>query len=237
MKPRIWPVVLASGIGLVILLWLGVWQVQRLQWKEAMIAAVEAGIAAPAIPIDEALKLFLDGKDITYRKVNAVGRFAPRDPLRMLATLDSGPAWHLVHGFEQVQGVAVLINRGRIADGQPLPKPPPGQVEITGLVHWHDQGMSKFDVENNPEENRWYWWDLVEMSQQFAGTHLNPNYVVIDLFPGSPGTEGLYVAPPKANLRNNHLGYAITWFGLAAVLVVMTALFVMKNRHSSQADP
>ena len=51
------------------------------------------------------------------------------------------------------------------------------------------------------------------------------------LLPGSPGTEGLVVDPPKAALRNNHLGYAITWFGLAAVLAVMAGIFVWRLRQ------
>ncbi len=73
------------------------------------------------------------------------------------------------------------------------------------------------------------------MANQFSATHLNPNYVVVNLVAASPGTEGLYVEAPKANLRNNHLGYAITWFGLAAVLVVMTGVFLIQNRHSKRA--
>lgn len=233
MKPRLWPVLLAAGIGLAILLSLGVWQVKRLAWKEARIAAIEAGMAAPAIPLDEALALFLKGEAIDYRKVKASGRFAPRDPLKVMSTLNGGPAWELVHGFEQVEGAPVLVNRGRIADGLPLPAPPLGEGQITGLVHWHDQGRGSFDVDNKPAENLWYWWDVIEMSRQFSATHLDPNYVVIDLLPNSPGSEGLVIDPPKANLRNNHLGYAITWFGLAAALVAVTGVFLWTRGKQS----
>ncbi len=226
MKPRAWPVLLAAAIGLAILLSLGVWQVQRLAQKQKMIAAIDASVAGPAIPLDEALNDFLSGEAIEYRKVKANGHFGPRDPLRVIATLQGGPAWQLVHGFEQLNGSPVLVNRGRLPDGQPLPPPPARDVEIVGLIHWHDKGRGPFDVDNKPDENRWYWWDVVAMSQQFSATHLDPNYVVLDLIPGSPGTEGLFVEQPKATLRNNHLGYAITWFGLAAALVVVTGVFL-----------
>ncbi len=231
--PRLWPVLLAAGVGLLILLSLGVWQVQRLAQKNAMIAAIDASLASPPVPLDEALAGFLDGKNIDYRKVKALGHFAPREPLRLIATLGGGPAWELVHGFEQPNGAPVLVNRGRIAEGKALPPPVPGEVEIVGLVHWHDKGRGVFDVDNKPNENRWYWWDVVAMSQQFSATHLDPNYVVLDLIPGSPGTEGLQVDPPKANLRNNHLGYAITWFGLAAALLAVTGVFLWTRGKQS----
>lgn len=217
---------LAAGIGLAILLSLGVWQVKRLAQKNAMIAAIDASIAAAPISLDKALNDFLKGEVIDFRKVKALGHFAPREPLRMIATLNGGPAWELVHGFDQPNGAAVLVNRGRIADAKPLPPPPPGDVEIVGLIHWHDKGRGMFDGDNRPNENLWYWWDVEEMSRQFSATHLDPNYVVLDLIPGSPGTDGLFVEQPRANLRNNHLGYAITWFGLAAALVVVTGVFL-----------
>ena len=73
------------------------------------------------------------------------------------------------------------------------------------------------------------------MTNQFSATHVNPNYAVVHLVPGSPGTEGLFVEQPKANLRNNHLGYAITWFGLAAVLAMISGIFIFQNRHSKRA--
>jgi surfeit locus 1 family protein len=140
-----------------------------------------------------------------------------------------------VHGFEQANGAPVLVSRGKLADGQPLPPAPTAETEVIGHLIWHDQGRGFFDVDNKPDENRWYWWDVVAMTNQFAATHLNPNYAVVHLVPGAPGTEGLVVEEVKANLRNNHLGYAITWFGLAAALLVMTAIFLYRPRHSGES--
>jgi surfeit locus 1 family protein len=235
MKQRIWPILLASGIGLAILLGLGTWQLQRLAWKNQLIADYDKAIASEAVPLDQALQQFLEGKRIDGTKVKARGKFAPREALRLLASTPQGPAWELVHGFELDTGSAVLVNRGKINHDQPMPVPTDATVEITGHIVWHDQGKGSFDVENKPQDNLWYWWDVVAMANQFSATHLNPNYVVVNLVPGSPGTEGLYVEAPKANLRNNHLGYAITWFGLAAVLVVMTALFLYRRRHPGES--
>jgi surfeit locus 1 family protein len=232
MKRRIWPIILFSGLGLVLLLWLGTWQLQRLAWKNALIADYDKAIASEAVPLETALELFLAGARIDGMKVTATGKFAPREPLRILSS-NQGPAWELVHGFEPTAGRPVLINRGKLAHGQLPPTPTNATVEVVGHIVWHDQGRGYFDVDNNPQENIWYWWDMIAMANQFSATHLDPNYVVVNLVPGSPGTEGLFVEAPKANLRNNHLGYAMTWFGLAAVLVAMTAILIWRNRTQS----
>jgi surfeit locus 1 family protein len=235
MKRRIWPVLLASGLALALLVSLGIWQVQRLAWKNQLIADYDRAIGSEAITLDSALEQFLAGKRIDGMKVKATGKYAPRQALRLLTSTPQGPAWELVHGFELSSGSAVLVNRGKIGHDQPVPTTTDATVEITGHIVWHDQGQGNFDVENKPEENLWYWWDVVAMANQFSATHLNPNYVVLNLVSDSPGTEGLYVEAPKANLRNNHLGYAITWFGLAAVLVVMTGIFLFQKRYSKRA--
>lgn len=233
MRTRIWPILLVSGLSLALLLWLGAWQLQRLAWKNQLIADYDKAIASEPVALDIALEQFLAGKRIDGMKVKAQGKFAPRPALRLLTSTPQGPAWELVHGFELTSGSAVLVNRGKINHDQPIPAPTDASVEIIGHIVWHDQGKGRFDVENKPEENLWYWWDVVAMTNQFSATHLNPNYVVVNLVAGSPGTEGLYVEAPKANLRNNHLGYAITWFGLAAALLVMTGLFIRTRLRQS----
>jgi surfeit locus 1 family protein len=232
MTRRTWPILLASATGLAILLALGTWQMQRLSWKQNLIAQAESALSATPMPLDEALAKVMAGERRDYVKVKASGTFAPREPLRLLATAKGVAAWQLVQGFEQPNGAAVLVSRGKIPQGLEVPAAPVEQVEIIGLLVWHDQGRGQFDVDNNPEQNEWYWWDVVAMSNQFSATHLNPNYGVVNLLPDQPGTQGLMVELPKSNLRNNHLGYAITWFGLAAVLLVMTCLFVVQRRRA-----
>ena len=162
MRLRTWPiVVLATIIGLAILLTLGTWQLQRLAWKNALIARANAAIAADPVPLDEALNRFLAGENVDYVKVKARGKFAPKDPLRLLSSANSGPAWELVQGFEQVEGSPVLVSRGKIAHNQPSPKSDRTEIEIVGHLVWHDQGRGYFDVDNKPQENLWFggmWW-------------------------------------------------------------------------------
>jgi surfeit locus 1 family protein len=199
MKPRIWPILLASAIGLAILISLGVWQVQRLAWKNALIA------------------------NFDKTKVSITGHFTDATPRRLLSTYEGGPAWLLLQGFETDDGKALLVSLGKIPQDASLPKNITAKLTLTGHLQNHNQGRGYFDVENKPVENQWYYWDVDAMLGQPSN-----NGEVLHLVPGSPGTEGLFVEPPKADLRNNHLGYAITWFGLAAALLVMTGVFVLR---------
>ena len=199
MKPRIWPILLASGIGLAILLALGAWQVQRLAWKNALIA------------------------NFDKTKVTITGHFTDTTPQRLLTSYDGSPAWLLLQGFQTDDGKKRLVSRGKIPQNATLPANNLATLTLTGHIQNHNKGRGYFDVDNKPVENQWYYWDVDAMLGEASD-----NGTVLHLIPGSPGTEGLFVEPPKSDLNNNHLGYAITWFGLAAALLVMTVVFVMR---------
>jgi surfeit locus 1 family protein len=203
MKPRIWPILLASGLGLALLVSLGVWQVQRLAWKNALIA------------------------NFDNTKVTLVGHFLDKPPLRLLSTSDGGPAWRILQDFETDQGKVLLVSRGKIEQTATLPANIVGTVTLVGYMQTHNKGRGFFDVDNQPAQNMWYYWDVPAMLGQPSTGE------VLQLAPASRGTEGLIVEPPKSELSNNHLGYAITWFGLAAALLVMTAIFVSRQRKAS----
>ncbi len=225
MKPRIWPILLASGVGLVILLALGVWQVQRLAWKNNLIAAVEASLNAEAEPLAIVLAKASEGKSVAYAKVRMTGQFDPSPALLVFSTANGGAAWTVARVFRAKDGSALLIEAGKSVNQSP-PQPPQGEVTVEGVVHVHPGYKGYFDPDNQPASGQWYWWDVPAMLKPAAGEKLDQ--FTVSLLPGSPGTEGLLVEAPKVELRNNHLGYAITWFGLAAALLVMTAVFVMR---------
>jgi surfeit locus 1 family protein len=220
MKPRRWPVLLASGFALAILLWLGVWQVQRLAWKEALIAEMDANLGQPPVTFAEAVA----AGPPDNRKLRVNGRFEGQ-VLRKITAGNGGPGFDIIQAFVTEAGNVMLVARGISAEGQAVP-PVAGATNIVGIMKRHDGGQGRFDPDNDAAANRWYWWDVAAMAQASHGKAVSHADLVLHLLPGSPGTEGLFVAPPKAGLRNNHLGYAITWFGLAAVLVVMTGVFL-----------
>jgi surfeit locus 1 family protein len=238
MKPRIWPILLASGIGLAILLALGVWQVKRLAWKNALIASVEASLKGEPVSLGKVLDRWDSDEDVSYTKVSESGHFLPGHDILVLTTANGGAAWSVVRAFIIKESPydgdiaeIVLVDCGKSLSQTPSP-PPIGEVTVEGVVRFHPGYKGFFDPANNPDAKQWYWWDIPAMLKAIPSNGSKLDLFAVSLLPNSPGTEGLIVEPPKVELRNNHLGYAITWFGLAAALLVMTGVFVMRIKHA-----
>jgi surfeit locus 1 family protein len=234
-KQRIWPVLLAAGIGFCILCGLGVWQVKRLAWKEALIADLDTLGTRPPAEIDARIALpALDGSGAPYAEytpIKATGQFVGENPFRLIATANGQGGWRQVQVFKVGGDMLLLVDRGVLPEGKSAP-PPNGEMTIQGVVRFHAKGAGLFDPNNSPTANQWFWWDTEEMWNKALNNQpgsIALNNFVLQLLPGSPGTEGLIVVPPKAELHNNHLGYAITWFGLAAALVGVTGAFIWRS--------
>jgi surfeit locus 1 family protein len=234
-KPiRLWPVLLTTAVAFALLCCLGVWQVKRLAWKEGLIAAIERNMAAAPQPFS--VTQLTDGSAATleeYRKLRLTGRYADQS-LRMIATLNGAAGWRLLSLFETEDGARFLVDRGVAAEGQ-TPAPPAGVVSLAGLVRHHAMGQGMFDPPNNVSGNQWYWWDWPAMLAALPQNAMPTATFVLELLPGEPGTEALFVPPPKANLANNHLGYAITWFGFAAALLLISGLFIRAQMRKTVA--
>ena len=222
MKRRLWPVLVASGIGIAILLSLGVWQVKRLAWKEALIASIDASFAAQPIGWSDAMAL----PNPVNMKVAVNGEFKTDDYILVLTTQSGGPAWTVVRPFKTMDGASIAVALGKSLSEEPPPKPN-GTLSLLGMTMGHTGERGLFDPENPKSGRILYWYDPAVIKERLD---VSLRHFSLQLLPSSPGTEGLQVDPPKANLRNNHLGYAITWFGLAAVLAAMTVLLVRAQR-------
>ena len=94
--PRIWPVVLATLVGLAILVSLGVWQVQRLHWKEGLLAQLAANAAADPVDLATAVRLAEDGKDDEFLRVKFSGHYKNDAWKKMISTYDGGQGWTII---------------------------------------------------------------------------------------------------------------------------------------------
>ena len=233
---RVWPVLLASAIGLAILLSLGVWQVQRLAWKEGLIARLDANLNSPPLSLAEAEAQRAAGETMTFRPVEVAGEFRHANELHLISVYDGGPGWIIVTPLVAADGRAVLVDRGVVPDAALADmERPEGPVTVTGLIRDDARRKGAFDPDNDPAANRWYWWDVPSMASAAGLRSGDAAAFVIQTVPVGPPGQFPHPLPPNANLRNNHLGYAITWFGLAAVLVVMTVLYVVSLKRKSAA--
>jgi surfeit locus 1 family protein len=223
-----------ATVAFAILSGLGTWQLARLQTKNAQIAAIDARIAAEAIPLSEALAQQSKGENVEYTKVQIQGQFLKVPDLRKLSTFNGTPGFQLIAPFLTDDNTVILVDRGVIpAEGfmdELWPARKARQI-YTGILRAHNKGQGVFDPDNNPEANQWNWWDIPAM---LGAVPVPPDAKVSNLILQLLPDEGEQVPPiaptPKAELRNNHLGYAITWFGLAAALVAVAGAFLMKKR-------
>ncbi len=231
MKTRLWPILLASAIGIAILLGLGVWQIKRLGQKEVLIASLENRLKTPPIPLSEALAKQGQGEDIEYLKVTLTGQPDTKNAFRKVASINGDPGWEIIEPFRTDDGSMVLVDLGAIAENQPLNFAETSQT-IVGVVRFHNRGRGYFDNDNDAAKNIWYWWDVPSMLSglnHIAAIHAAP--FVLQKLPDTENEVPL-AELPKVELANNHLGYAITWFGLAAALAGVTGFYAFSLRKS-----
>lgn len=230
---KLFPLLIASAIGIIILCSLGTWQVFRLAEKNKMIAALDARMQAEPITLAMALERSAKGEDIEYLKVTTEGRSDPAHALRKITSFVGKPGWEIIVPFTSTDGVFVLVDAGATPDVQ-IATASADNEAITGLIREHHQGRGFFDNDNDEAANTWYWWDLPAM-QAAAGAPAEARIApfVLQRLPTGENTTPPFARKPKVDLSNNHLGYAITWFGLAAALLAVTGFFA----RSMMLDP
>lgn len=209
--------------GCAILLSLGVWQVQRLAWKEGILAQIEARIAAEPAALPDAPEVSAD----QYAPVAAEGVIGA-EALRVLVSQKRiGAGYRLVSPFETEGGRRILLDRGFIRIDADAPPPPAGTVQVTGNLLWPDE-ISEATPPADEARNIWFARDLPKMA---AALGTEPVLLVARrLDPAEPAVAPLPVG--TAQIPNDHLQYAITWFSLAAIWAGMTLWYI---RHQHQA--
>lgn len=205
-------------IGTAILLGLGIWQMQRLAWKERILADIQGEIAAPPV----ALPAMPDPTKDRYLPVTVEGRIEGKS-LRVLTSLKQLGAGYKVISVLDINGRRVLLDRGFLPVEHNVPAAPKGDVVVAGNLYWPQEEDS---YTPKPEGDLWFARDLPQMAKTL---HAEPVLVVASRI--SPEEKGLELLPvDTAGIPNNHLEYAITWFSLAAIWLGMTGYWVWRNR-------
>lgn len=239
--------VLAAAIvaGIAVLCALGTWQVKRLIWKQQLLATIDQRIASAPKPLAEIIAIAKGGGDIEYMPVSVSGRFLHDREQHFFATHKGATGWYIYTPLQLEDGPGVVfVNRGFVPYKlkEPANRPrsqPEGEVNITGLARSAPSQKPSFAVPNNDlEKNIFYWKDLSNMSAQ-AGFKMEST--VVGLFidaDDTPNAGGLPVGGvTHIRLPNNHLQYAITWFGLAGALALVGGFFLISRLRSRQNNP
>jgi len=216
--------------GVALLVGLGVWQIQRLHEKEALIASVEAGMKAAPIPLAEALKL---GAAAEYHHVRLMGRFLNDKELYLFSQGPMGAVGvDVVTPLVQENGQTVLVDRGFVPEALHNPQMrSAGQVgndtSVTGVLRL-SQEPGLFTPAPNRQTRLWFVKNVPEMAAS-AGITAPPVIIEADATP-NPGGWPLG-GRTQVDFPNDHLQYAMTWFGLALAL---TAVYLLYHRSKGR---
>ncbi|WP_027535893.1 SURF1 family protein [Bradyrhizobium sp. WSM3983] len=219
-RPSLWLTVL-SLTAFVVLMALGVWQVERRAWKLALIDRVEQRVHAPAQPIpSRASWPAITAASDEYRHVSASGRFLHDRETLVQAVTEAGPGYWVLTPLQRADGTLILVNRGFVPSERRDPSTrqggnPDGQVEITGLLRITEP-KGGFLRDNAPQHNRWYSRDVTAIAAARDLQNAAPFFVDADA--GSQSGNGPIGGLTVVRFPNNHLVYALTWFALAFML-------------------
>lgn len=223
-RPGLLVSALALG-ALLVLLALGTWQVERLAWKEGLIATIAARVAAAPVPLDEIVAIDREGGDIEYRPVTVTGRFLHEREQFFFATHEGRSGFFVYTPLERADGSLVFVNRGFVDMDLKDPARRPegqvgGEVTLTGLARDRlTEKPSSLVPDNDPAQNIYYWKDIDAMADNAGLDRARLVDVFVDADaaanPGGYPVGGVTIV----DMPNNHLQYAITWYGLAAALV------------------
>ena len=250
-RQRSWlSLLLPALLAFVALIALGTWQIQRKAWKEALIAALTERVAAPPHALPQAKdwpKLDRDADE--YRRVKFTASFDNgREALVFAAAsafrpdVDSPGDWVFTPA-RLADGSIVIVNRGFVPDARRDPKSrAEGQItqpiEITGALRWTDE-RHWFTPADDAAHNLWFTRDpaaiAVAKGLDAKTAAIAPFYVEQE----NPVPPGGLPQPGKlvVTLPDNHLQYALTWYGLAAVLAVVFAFWAATSgRRGRQFD-
>ncbi|MEM9781353.1 MAG: SURF1 family protein [Pseudomonadota bacterium] len=235
---------LTAGAVFVTLLGLGTWQLRRLDWKLALIDAVETRAFGPpvALPVGP-----VSAEEDAYLRVQTQGRWRHDLQRRVKAITELGPGHWLMTPLETADGT-VWINRGFVPAGS-APEDwtaPAGERRVEGLIRMTEPGGTLLE-RNAPETGRWVSRDIAALSADvgLADGRLTDGGLTDAgrAGVGRAGARGFFVdadhagAPqswPRGGLtvvsfRNNHLSYALTWYAMAA-LFLGGMVYVVRER-------
>lgn len=221
---------LASVVALALLVSLGTWQVHRLNWKLGLIAQVNRNLSLPPVSLDQALQM---GPQAQYRRVALAGRFDHAKEAFVYGIVDSAPVWFVVTPFVGEDGRTLLVDRGTVPEALRDPaKRRAGQVvgvqHIVGVWRTPDP-PGAFTPKPEVAKRSWFSRDVASIA---AADHVKlaaPVIVEADATPNPGGwPKG---GQTQVTFRNEHLSYAVTWYGLALTLIgVYIAFHISKGR-------
>ena len=206
--------------GIAVLLSLGTWQVQRLTWKQGILAEIDAKISGAPIALPAAPNVTTH----KYQPVEISGRFV-EERIRVLVSQKLiGAGYRIIQPF-QTKDRVILIDRGFVKIDQ-IEDLRNDQASVLGNLHWPDE-VDDYTPEPDMKRDIWFARDVTALADT-----LNTDPILVIAREITPDSEKVSPIPiSSSGIPNDHLQYAITWFALAAVWAGMSGLFLIGTRR------
>lgn len=219
---RRWMLPLILGLILAgILAALGVWQLQRMEWKERELAAIQHGIEQPPTPLPAAIDPLMK-----YLPVIVEGTTTGQEILVLSGTRDLGGGYNVISAFRTADGRRILVDRGFIPQDDRRKSRPPVPLTVAGNLHWPDE-MGRSTPEPDLGAGIWFARDVPRMAD-----HLGTQPVLVVASEVRGDAQGILPMPLDiTNIPNNHLSYAVQWFSFAVICLGMTLALVWRIRR------
>lgn len=207
-------------IGVSVLIGLGLWQLHRLAWKQGVLAEIAARMDAPSgpVPVDPT-----EAAD-EYRRVRVAGHLLAGELHVYTSAPPRGVGYRVIAPLALEDGRQVLLDRGFVEIGAKDAPRAAGPLAVEGVLLWPDE-TDGFTSPPDRDKNIWFARDAPLMAQAL-GTE--PVIIVVS---ASDDPAAPMPLPVGVNIPNDHLGYAITWFSLAAVWAVMTGYLLWRIKR------
>jgi len=214
----IFPLVIGF-VGAAILFWLGSWQVDRLAWKKDVLAEIETRIASEPVLLPEDP----DPADDQYLSVEVSGEYGTKEAHILASTRQVGAIYRIIAPFRTTEGRHILVDRGYVLDELRNAPRATGHATITGNLLWPDE-IDKYTPKPDIDANIWFAREIPLLAEQ-----LNTEPVLLVVRKTSQGDNGLTPLPvDTSGIPNDHFEYAVTWYGLCIVWLMMSALLVWR---------
>ena len=212
---------------------LGVWQVKRLRWKTDLLARIQALQYAPAEPLNVALNHLQAGGDVDFIRVTTACEPAPPAPAaRVYTVTDDGPGWRPIVLCRLRSGPypAVLLDLGVEPEGaRAADTALAAPREVAGVLRSAPRHRP-FMATPVRGPGEFGWRDAHGIASALASPDAAPVFLMLER---PAAAAAIRPQPAPVDIPNNHLGYAITWFGLAAALVAIYIAALVSRRRKA----
>lgn len=212
--------VLLGVAGIAILLALGIWQVERLEWKRGVLSAMDTTLAADPVALPSAPDPEVDN----YRAVFLAGQPTGRELHVLSSGTTAGTGYRVISDFVTEEGRHVLLDLGVMPIEAKATAPETRPAEIIGNLIWPDDGV---DASPPPDDGAGIWFarDVAAMAQALGTEPV----MVVARRVSVPDRRVSLVPVDSSGIRNDHLEYAITWFLLALVWAAMSGYLIVRT--------